>query len=262
MRRYRYLGYGTTNSNGVAHLDHDPQGNPINGYTGTGAGEVDVVASLDNPIIDGSIVSEPYPVFDCPVYDGDNTPTSISWSKTNNAVVTDEVVSLIASVSNMNGNPCIHIPVVFKQGNTVLGTAYTDCTGDATITYSWADSDIFNVSANIDSSLSEDITMFVKDKNNLVSHNVWSGTDYKKNTEDLSPSNVQISSTTEWGINGERSIKSEGQVERYSQVLLHYSSTSINTNETVTGKLTILNNTGKTVQLRLNQKTILACIMM
>ena len=87
-----------------------------------------------------------------------------------------------------------------------------------------------------------------------MSHNVWSGTDYKKNTEDLSPSNVQISSTTEWGINGERSIKSEGQVERYSQVLLHDSSTSINTNETVTGKLTILNNTGKTVQLRLNQK--------
>ena len=87
-----------------------------------------------------------------------------------------------------------------------------------------------------------------------MSHNVWSGTDYKKNTEDLSPSNVQISSTTEWGINGERSIKSEGQVERYSQVLLYYSSTSINTNETVTGKLTILNNTGKTVQLRLNQK--------
>ena len=87
-----------------------------------------------------------------------------------------------------------------------------------------------------------------------MSHNVWSGTDYKKNTGDLSPSNVQISSTTEWAINGERSIKSEGQVERYSQVLLHYSSTSINTNETVTGKLTILNNTGKMVQLRLNQK--------
>lgn len=86
-----------------------------------------------------------------------------------------------------------------------------------------------------------------------MSHNVWSGTDYKKNTDELSPSNVQISSTTEWAINGERSIKSEGQVERYSQVLLYYSSTSINTNETVTGKLTILNNTGKTVQLRLNQ---------
>lgn len=86
-----------------------------------------------------------------------------------------------------------------------------------------------------------------------MSHNVWSGTDYKKNTDELSPSNVQISSTTEWAINGERSIKSEGQLERYTQVLLYYSSTTINTNETVTGKLTILNNTGKTVQLRLNQ---------
>ena len=65
MTSYRYLGYGVTNSNGVAHLDHDPQGNPINGYTGTGAGEIDVVASLDNPVESGSIVSGTLPIFDC-----------------------------------------------------------------------------------------------------------------------------------------------------------------------------------------------------
>lgn len=70
MTNYKYLGYGVTNSNGVAHLDHDPQGNPINGYTGTGAGEVDVIASTDNPISSGSIVSETYSIFDYIVYDG------------------------------------------------------------------------------------------------------------------------------------------------------------------------------------------------
>ena len=69
MTSYRYIGYGVTNSNGVAHLDHDPQGNSINGYTGTGAGEVDVVASLDNPVVEGSIVSETFIVDDTYKYD-------------------------------------------------------------------------------------------------------------------------------------------------------------------------------------------------
>ena len=69
MTSYRYIGYGVTNSNGVAHLDHDPQGNPINGYTGTGAGEVDVIASTDNPITSSSIVSETLPVLDTIIYD-------------------------------------------------------------------------------------------------------------------------------------------------------------------------------------------------
>ena len=69
MTSYRYLGYGVTNSNGVAHLDHDPQGNPINGYTGTGAGEVDVIASTDNPVSSGSIVSETYSIIDASFID-------------------------------------------------------------------------------------------------------------------------------------------------------------------------------------------------
>ena len=65
MVSYTYLGYGTTNSDGVAHLDHDADGEPIDhSYTGVGAGEIDVLASLDNPIIEGSIVSETYTVHD------------------------------------------------------------------------------------------------------------------------------------------------------------------------------------------------------
>lgn len=63
---YKYLGYGVTDSNGVAHLDHDANGDKIqHSYTGVGAGEIDVVASLDKPITDGSIVSETYNVLDC-----------------------------------------------------------------------------------------------------------------------------------------------------------------------------------------------------
>lgn len=216
----KLIGYGYTDNNGVATLDYDENGTEIStlaptgnsGYIGKGVGSVQLEAGLHGS---EAVVSDPCTIFDCPVYDGDNTPTSISWSKTNNAIVTDEVVSLIASVLNTNNNPCINIPVVFKQGNTVLGTAYTDCNGDATITYTWADSDIFNVTAQVEQSLSEDITMFVKDKNNLWNHNVWSGTDYTHNTNDFTK-NENLTSSTEWSYNGKRSLKLTRRTEEHN----------------------------------------------
>ena len=64
MTSYRYLGYGVTDSNGVAHLKKNAKDQDIDGYTGVGAGEIDIIASLDNPIVDGSIVSETYEVID------------------------------------------------------------------------------------------------------------------------------------------------------------------------------------------------------
>ena len=71
MTNYTYLGWGTTDSNGVAKLDHDANDDPINhSYTGSGVGEVDVVASLDKPIVSGSVVSEPYNVWDTNFGDG------------------------------------------------------------------------------------------------------------------------------------------------------------------------------------------------
>ena len=74
MAKYRYLGYGTTDSNGIAKLDHDDTGSSIaHSYTGTGAGEIDVVASLDEEIVEGSIVSEIYEVWDYIKHDINNT---------------------------------------------------------------------------------------------------------------------------------------------------------------------------------------------
>ena len=67
---YRYLGYGITDSNGEAKLEYDENGNHLDhSITGTGAGELDIVASLDNPIGSGSLVSEIYEVWDYIVYD-------------------------------------------------------------------------------------------------------------------------------------------------------------------------------------------------
>lgn len=89
MTSYRYLGYGVTDSNGVAHLDHDPSGNPINGYIGTGAGEIDVIASTDNPISSSSIVSGTLNVWDTLFYDNGGTSVD-KWdtSRSSGLVIT------------------------------------------------------------------------------------------------------------------------------------------------------------------------------
>ena len=79
--QYIYLGYGTTDENGECKLDHDANGDSIShSYTGTGAGKIDVVASLDSPssISDSSLVSETFSLYDCIKYD-----TGIQGSATN-----------------------------------------------------------------------------------------------------------------------------------------------------------------------------------
>lgn len=78
---YKYLGYGVTDSNGVAKLDHDAEGQELqHSYTGVGAGEIDVVASLDNPVESGSIVSETLSVMDTLLYDTGTDPSHNIWT--------------------------------------------------------------------------------------------------------------------------------------------------------------------------------------
>ena len=82
MTNYVYLGWGTTDSNGIAKLDHDADGEPIDhSYTGSGVGEVDVVASLDNPIVSGSVVSQPSSVWDCIFYDDGIVNPNTNWDR-------------------------------------------------------------------------------------------------------------------------------------------------------------------------------------
>jgi len=65
MTTYRYLGYGTTDSTGVAKLDHDAEGTAIDhSYTGSGAGKVDLIASLDDEITSDSVISDGYSFYD------------------------------------------------------------------------------------------------------------------------------------------------------------------------------------------------------
>jgi len=72
MIKYRYLGKGYTDENGIAHMAEDADGQAVSGYTGTGRGLTDVIASTDDKdnIKESSLQSETYNVLDCVVYDG------------------------------------------------------------------------------------------------------------------------------------------------------------------------------------------------
>ncbi|MBQ2653097.1 MAG: Ig-like domain-containing protein [Methanobrevibacter sp.] len=55
---------------------------------------------------------------------------------------------------------------------------------------------------------SDDLSMFIKDKDNFLTHNQWTCTDYLKNTNGFTNSiYCQILSTTDYYSNGERSLK-------------------------------------------------------
>jgi hypothetical protein len=78
---YTPIGYGITDENGIAKLDHDMNGDSLtHSYTGTGAGKVDIVASLDSEIGDGSLVSETYELLDCKMYDDGTSSSNSKWN--------------------------------------------------------------------------------------------------------------------------------------------------------------------------------------
>ena len=73
VERYKFVGSGVTNSQGVAQLTHDANGNALAtpGYVGSGKGLTQMCASLDSPtaISSGSDLSETYSIYDTLFYD-------------------------------------------------------------------------------------------------------------------------------------------------------------------------------------------------
>lgn len=109
MVNYKYLGYGITNNEGVACLDHDPNGNPkLHSYTGTGAGEIDIVASLDNPIVEGSLVSETYGLIDATYYNNGSSVNGLTIQNGVSCTSDGEYINISTSTS---GEKYVRLPV-------------------------------------------------------------------------------------------------------------------------------------------------------
>ena len=111
MTSYRYLGSALTNANGVATFD----------YEGTGAGEIDVIASLDKPITDGSIVSETYSILDTIYADTMSSDTSSRYTKSSTSTLVFDTDHLLYTKGN-GGN---YIDLRNQQINNYKGKTIT-----------------------------------------------------------------------------------------------------------------------------------------
>lgn len=147
---YRCIGKGTTNSNGVAHITHDCEGNALsnNGYKGVGAGLMDFIASTDSPanISDGSFQSETYELLDCLQYDQATTGNKDThWGTPSNCSVSDPTSTgttvsastqgstgrYISSIS-LTGDFIVELQVLFNGKTSRLG--FRDGTSDVIVT--------------------------------------------------------------------------------------------------------------------------------
>ena len=107
----RFLGEATTDSNGLAVLN--------NGYVGTGAGLVDIIAKTT--IDESTIVSNTYPVEDCTLYDkglsGDGNHNDSAWANTSNLTVFSRGSDGTTVTNNEGGNR-------YLEANITGGTIY------------------------------------------------------------------------------------------------------------------------------------------
>lgn len=146
--KYRYLGKGITDSNGIAHMTEDAEGQTVTGYTGTGRGLTDIIASTDDStaISDSSIQSETYEVMDCIFYD-DGTIANHNdvWTKDSLVILTryDEYTQFKVETGN-NGNfylrnlsPNTVIDFDFKQVEGNVGNGFFNIFADGNISIQW-----------------------------------------------------------------------------------------------------------------------------
>ena len=120
----RFLGESVTDSNGLAVLP--------GGYTGAGAGEVDIMAKT---VIDDSIIqSEPYTLYDTLFYDKGHSGTdgvdynSTGWTNARCTLTRDEYTQLVWDTTGNNGSYyrsftdsadlCIEFDLYFKKNSS------------------------------------------------------------------------------------------------------------------------------------------------
>ena len=171
----------------------------------------------------------------------------IELSVATNAVVTDDEVTYSATVTDIDGDLVPGVYVEFFEDEEIIGTGITNQNGVASYTKVYTESTICDVKAKIGTE-EGDITMFVKDKNNLLTFNQWTCTDYLKNTEGFSNSPAcGIESSTEYAVNGERSLKITKLDDRNSYTRITYNKPLIEKTITFSGTINTKGNMNITI---------------
>ena len=175
----------------------------------------------------------------------------IELSVATNAVVTDDEVTYSATVTDIDGDLVPGVYVEFFEDEEIIGTGITNQNGVASYTKIYTESTICDVKAKIGTE-EGDITMFVKDKINLLNYNLWSCGDYLKNTNGHASINegLSVEISSDYKLNGEYSFKYASSLNQYQGVSFPIMTLPDNTSK-ATLSLTVLNLTGGNMEIRL-----------
>ena len=145
--KYRLLGTGTTNGQGIATLNKDPNEQTITGYTGVGAGKVDIIAcDTNNPNDSEALLSTVKEILDCISYDkgtsADHNDTM--WNSVTKFTRGDTYTTIAKDTqdygvwTSITDNTCIELDI---KMNPSSGSAYLMTLRNGT-------TNVFNITKN------------------------------------------------------------------------------------------------------------------
>ena len=109
----------------------------------------------------------------------------VSITNESNAATTG-LVTYTCTVKDKDNTALANRVVEWYKGTTLLGLDATDSNGISTFNHKVTEADIFDVHAVVRGThAGDDIRMFVKDKSNILSDNLWSGGNYSHNTSGI-----------------------------------------------------------------------------
>lgn len=169
-----------------------------------------------------------------------------------NAVVTG-LVTYTCTVKDKNNTALANKVVEWYKGTTLIGIDATDSNGVSTFSHRVTEADIYDVHAIVRGThAGDDIRMFVKDKDNLYSINLWSGGELNNS---LNPSeyvtNGSFVISEIWSNKGNKSIKLNGNWIRFP---ISITSEDVGKTATVKAKVFVPNET-VTCHLMLNDSS-------
>ena len=166
---------------------------------------------------------------------------------TNDAEVANGYVTYTANVTDADGAPAEGVLIRFlKSTGELLGKAVSDSNGDVSVSLQ-QDNCVFLAVANVDCTPYADMQeMYVREADNLMPLNVWSGTDVTHDkTGFVAGAGVNVSSSTMWSSIGDYSL--EMIKTGRSSFTVYANSTQFMGFEALTCKLDVLTNAGSMV---------------
>lgn len=165
-----------------------------------------------------------------------------------NAMVTG-LVTYTCTVKDKDNSALANRIVEWYKGTTLVGLHATDSNGIATFSHRVAEADIYDVHALVrGTNAGDDIRMFVKDKDNILTHTQWSCGEFSNTVPGFNHVRAELSLNSDWCSKGDVSLKAvnlQNQNDGYIYITLNaeeYDAYTFNCK---------INNQGETSSVRL-----------